>query len=97
MLKRLVLVALVVLFGPYTAFAQTGTVNGRVVDQDGAVLPGVTINVRNVDTGATRSTVTNEQGVFSLPALERGVHELVTELGGFAPSTKRVEIGRAHV
>ena len=92
MLKRLVLVALVVLFGPYTAFAQTGTVNGRVVDQDGAVLPGVTINVRNVDTGATRSTVTNEQGVFSLPALERGVHELVTELGGFAPSTKRVDL-----
>jgi hypothetical protein len=75
------------------AFAQaTGTINGRIVDQDGAVLPGVTINLRNSQTGATRSTVTNEQGVYSLPALERGVYELTTDLTGFAVATRRVEL-----
>ncbi len=74
-------------------FAQaTGTINGRVADQGDAVLPGVTINLRNVDTGATRSTVSNAQGVYSLPALERGTYEVVTELAGFAPARRRVEL-----
>jgi len=54
-------------------FAQaTGTLNGRVVDQGDAVLPGVTINIRNTETGATRTTITNGEGLYSVPALERG-------------------------
>src|SRR5712664_1272668 len=65
------------------AFAQaTSTINGRIVDEGDAVLPGVTVNIRNSQTGATRSTVTNEQGVYSLPALERGTYELSVELTG---------------
>ena len=47
---------------------------------------------QEVETGATRSTVTNEQGVYSMPALERGTYELSTELAGFAPATRRVEL-----
>jgi hypothetical protein len=75
------------------AFAQaTGTLNGRIVDQAGLSLPGVTLNTRNVDTGATRSTVTNAEGLFSLPALERGTYEVTAELTGFAPGTRRVEL-----
>jgi type 1 fimbria pilin len=67
-------------------FAQaTGTINGRVVDQDDAVLPGTVVNLRNVETSATRSTVTNEQGVYSVPALDRGTYEISVELTGFAP------------
>lgn len=74
-------------------FAQaTGTLTGRIVDQDNAVLPGVTVNLRNTESGATRSTVTNEQGLYSVPALERGVYELTTELSGFAASSRRVEL-----
>src|SRR5512147_2536632 len=92
MLKRLVLFAVMLLAGSGVALAQTGTVNGRVVDQDNAVLPGVTINVKNTETGATRSTVTNEQGVYSLPALERGQYEISTDLAGFASSTRRLEL-----
>ena len=61
-----------------SAFAQaTGTINGRVVDQADAVLPGVTISLKNSDTGATRTTVTNGQGVYSVPALDRGIYEMV--------------------
>ena len=72
--------------------AQTGTINGRVVDQGDAVLPGVTINLKNVNTGATRTTVTNEQGLYSMPALERGTYELTTDLSGFAPANRQVEL-----
>jgi len=77
--------------GPLFAQA-TGTVTGRVVDQDNAVLPGVTVNLRNVESGATRSAISNEQGLYSVPALERGVYELTTELAGFAPSSRRIEL-----
>ncbi|PYR37778.1 MAG: hypothetical protein DMF90_05715, partial [Acidobacteria bacterium] len=77
--------------GPLFAQA-TGTVTGRVVDQDNAVLPGVTVNLRNVESGATRSAISNEQGLYSVPALERGLYELTTELAGFAPSSRRIEL-----
>ncbi len=83
--KRLLLTGLLALTISHTAWAQaTGTITGRAVDQADAVLPGVTINLKNVDTGATRSTVTNDQGVFSVPALERGTYELSAELTGFS-------------
>jgi Carboxypeptidase regulatory-like domain/TonB dependent receptor len=75
------------------AFGQaTGTLNGRVVDQADAVLPGVTINIRNAETGAARSTVTNGEGLYSVPALERGTYEISTDLTGFAPATRRLEL-----
>ena len=57
------------------------------------MLPGVTINLKNSQTGATRTTVTNEQGVYSLPALERGIYELSSELTGFAAASRT---RRAH-
>jgi hypothetical protein len=93
MIQRLAAaLGVVLLLAASSAHAQTGTINGRVVDQGDAVLPGVTINLRNVNTGATRSTVTNEQGLFSVPALERGTYELTTDLSGFAPSSRTVEL-----
>jgi carboxypeptidase family protein/TonB-dependent receptor-like protein len=93
-LRNSALVLAVLLFGIVpSAFGQaTGSINGRVVDQGDAVLPGATINLKNTDTGATRSTVTNEQGVYSMPALERGTYELIVELAGFASATRRVEL-----
>jgi hypothetical protein len=95
MMRRLSFaLGLCVFLGPASPlFAQaTGTINGRVVDQDDAVLPGVVVNLKNVETGATRSTVTNDQGVYSLPALDRGTYEISAELSGFAPATRRVEL-----
>ncbi|MGE3509977.1 MAG: TonB-dependent receptor [Vicinamibacterales bacterium] len=93
MVRRLaVILGVLWVLGSSSAYAQTGTINGRVVDQGDAVLPGVTVNLRNVNTGATRSTVTNEQGLFNVPALERGTYEITSELSGFAPQTRTVEL-----
>jgi carboxypeptidase family protein/TonB-dependent receptor-like protein len=92
-LQRASLGALLLLLSAPPLFAQaTGTINGRVVDQGDAVLPGVTINVKNTATGATRTTVTNAEGLYSLPALERGSYEITAELAGFAPATRRLEL-----
>jgi hypothetical protein len=70
-------------------FAQaTGTMTGRVVDQAGAVMPGTTITATNVATGLVRDTVTNTEGLFSLPALPPGRYEIRAELPGFTPHVK---------
>jgi hypothetical protein len=91
--QRLVLTGLLFLAASSSLWAQaTGTITGRVVDQADAILPGVTVNLKNVETGATRSTITNEQGVYSVPALDRGTYEIATELSGFSPVNRRVEL-----
>ena len=68
------------------AFGQqaTSTFNGRVLDQGDAVLPGVTVTATNVSTGVARTTVTNEEGLYSIPGLEPGTYEIKTDLAGFA-------------
>jgi hypothetical protein len=71
------------------AFAQaTSTINGRVLDQGDAVLPGVAVTVTNQNTGVARTTVTNAEGVYFLPGLEPGTYTVSTELQGFASSNR---------
>ena len=75
----LVLVAL-----PCAAWAQaTAQISGTVRDQDGGVLPGVSVTVVSVETGLTRTTVTNETGTYALPNLPLGTHRLEASLQGF--------------
>jgi hypothetical protein len=70
-------------------FAQaTATINGRIVDQGEAVLPGATVTVTNVTTGAVRTTFTNDTGLYSVPALENGTYTIRAELSGFAPAER---------
>ena len=71
------------------AFGQaTSTFNGRVLDQDDAVLPGVTVTVTNNATGVVRTAVSNDQGSYYMPGLEPGVYEIKTDLPGFAVSAR---------
>src|SRR5499427_3144019 len=59
---------------------------GAVTDATGGVLPGVTVTLKNVDTGFVRSTVTDDQGRYSFTALNpTGKWTLSVELTGFAP------------
>jgi hypothetical protein len=94
MLKNVGLAIVLSLAVTSALFAQaTASISGRVVDQDGAVLPGATVSVRNTATGATRDTVTNPEGLYSVPALNPGTYTVKAELAGFAPQTQeRVEV-----
>lgn len=74
---------------PATAQETTGTIIGVVTDQTGAVLPGVTVIVRNVETGSTREVVTGETGRYTAAALRPGPYEVVFDLSGFNPQTIR--------
>ena len=71
------------------AFAQaTATINGRVIDQAEAVLPGVTVTATNVNTGIARVTVTNAEGLYSFPGLEPGVYNISAAVSAFATTTR---------
>ncbi len=73
-----------------TAFAQGGRseINGTLVDQGKAVLPGVTITVTDQGTNAERQTVTGPEGKFVIPQLLPGTYTLKAELQGFATLTR---------
>jgi hypothetical protein len=88
-MKVLAAAALVFLVGADSALAQaTATISGRVVDQAGAVLPGATVVVTNAGTGASRETVSNAEGLYTVPALDPGMYNVRAQLTGFAPQLR---------
>jgi hypothetical protein len=62
----------------------TGTITGTVRDEQGAVLPGVSVTL----TGRTGSqtTVTDSEGAYRFPGLEPGMYIVLAELAGFQPT-----------
>jgi outer membrane receptor protein involved in Fe transport len=81
------------IFAPAGARAQsaTGSIEGTIVDQTGALMPGVTVTATQSATGTTRTVVTDENGVFRIPLLAVGVYDVSAELAGFT-SRKLPEI-----
>ena len=78
-----VLGALAFAAAPAWAQQTTGTIAGRIVDAQGAVVPGATVTGKNVETGFTRSEVTDGSGSYRLAALPVGTYDLTAELQGF--------------
>jgi Carboxypeptidase regulatory-like domain len=66
----------------------TGTILGILVDQTGAVLPGVKVVIANVDTGQRREVITNKVGEYSA-SLPIGNYEISFFLRNFKPFTAR--------
>jgi hypothetical protein len=62
----------------------TGSINGTVTDNTGAVLPGVTISATSPALMGTQTAVTNTEGQYRFPTLPPGVYKLSYELSGFA-------------
>jgi hypothetical protein len=81
----LVAAAVLALFAS-NAFAQggsTSSISGVVVDSGGGVVPGADVVVKNDGTGESFTTVTTEQGVFSVPSLNTGTYTVTISLQGF--------------
>ena len=62
----------------------TGTITGIVQDDQGLRMPGVTVEIRNEERNDVRTTVSNEGGLFTMPALPLGKYTLKLALEGFA-------------
>jgi outer membrane receptor protein involved in Fe transport len=67
------------------AQSATGSIEGTIVDQSGALMPGVTVTVEQLETGTTRTAVTDENGIFRVPLLPVGIYDVTAELSGFMP------------
>jgi hypothetical protein len=77
----------------------TGRIEGVVRDAQGAVLPGVTMTLRNQDTGVTRTLVTEADGRYAFPAISPGRYSIQAQLPGFATEETRdivISIGFEH-
>ena len=83
------LLALILLSLAISVSAQlpTGTILGVAKDSSGASVPGATITVMNVDTSATRTIVTGDDGAYRVPELPTGHYEVRAEHAGFKKST----------
>ena len=76
-MRRYLFVSLIVAFCailavPALAQQTTGNITGRVIDQQGGALPGVTVTATQAATGFSRTIVTDGEGVYRLTALPVG-------------------------
>src|SRR5256712_5090178 len=83
-MKTLSVVATLAALSACCLYAQTfGEVTGRVTDPSGAVIPGVSVALTNVNTNAVRNVVTTGAGAYTIPSVAPGFYRLRTELPGF--------------
>src|SRR5437868_1479118 len=61
----------------------TATVTGTVADSSGGVLAAVAVTAKDLDTGVTRSTTTNQSGVYLFLGLQAGAYEISASRPGF--------------
>jgi hypothetical protein len=96
---RVCLFVFVALLSSGSAWAQTnGTIRGTVVDQSGAVVPGVVISVVLTGTDATRVVTSDKDGAFDIPELAVGNYDLTAEAKGFKKFvSKDIPVTIGHV
>lgn len=84
-LQRWVL-PLLLIVGSGACFAQStnsGDIRGSVTDSSGALIPGVTVTVVNVDTGVSKEYTTNEAGLYDTNSIIAGSYTVTFTKGGF--------------
>ncbi len=88
---KLTITLTVCLFLVNSIFAvETGKIEGKVTDEEGLPLPGVTVTAESPALQGTRNVITGEDGNFRLALLPIGTYKLTYKLPGFAT---RVEKG----
>lgn len=68
---------------PVAAQTSAATLIGTVRDSSGAVLPGATITVTHTARNTSQSTLSNDTGIYVVPALNPGAYSVSAELVGF--------------
>jgi hypothetical protein len=86
-MRRISVIALAVFvfLAASVAFGQTvnSRVTGTVKDTSGAVVPGVTVVLTDLNTKKDRTVTTNDEGVFTFPDIQPGPYSIVAERTGF--------------
>src|SRR5438132_8102718 len=82
--------AVVLLLATIPALTQlpTGTILGVVKDTSGAVIPGASLTIINIDTSLTRFGSSSEDGSYRFPALPVGRYRIEVMKEGFSALTR---------
>ena len=82
------------LTGLAAAQETTGAITGRVTDAQGLVVPGTTVTITNIQSGAVRTFVTDTDGRYIASNLAPGRYQVTFELAGFK-KVEREDVGIA--
>src|SRR5439155_11782994 len=88
-------IALTVALAARSTAAQTvttGTLSGVVADQQGGVLPGVTISATHTDTGTKYDAITQADGRFLIPNVRVGTYHVAAALSGFKTQSQEAVV-----
>ncbi len=88
---QIILIIVWTLFGLPTVFGQDldgASINGRVIDQNGAMIVGALVTATLNRTGVMRKATPGNDGRFSIRQLEPGTYALRISADGFAPNEK---------
>jgi len=82
---EILLLLVLVMLHPVSLRAQssTGSVNGTAKDSTGAVVPGATVSLLNIETKVARHTLTNSDGNFEIQNVQPGTYTLEVTMAGF--------------
>jgi hypothetical protein len=83
-MNRLVVLFLLLACLGVGLYAQSSSVTGNVTDPTGAVIPGATITLHNVETGAERTTTADPQGRYNVQQVPPGLYKVTAKASGFA-------------
>src|SRR6188474_2876009 len=84
--------------GTAPAWAQsTATLQGTVTDAQSAVIPGVTITIRNTATGTERTAITDAAGQYVAASLAPGRYTVLAHIDGFKDQTTEVVLEVAQI
>ena len=61
-----------------------GDINGTVTDNTGAAIPGASVTVLNVETGVSKTYVTNDSGVYDTSSIVAGTYKITFAKAGFS-------------
>ena len=75
-----------------TAFAQNGVIDGQVVDEQGAALVGVTVEITRGPQSEPVVVITDQAGAYRFPALAPGSYSLVARLSGFSTAYREITL-----
>ncbi|MGB0123308.1 MAG: carboxypeptidase-like regulatory domain-containing protein, partial [Silvibacterium sp.] len=77
-----------------------GSISGTVRDTTGAVIPGATVQIRNVETGASRTLTSDGEGRYAAPSVPVGSYSVSAAREGFGTQTQtgiRLVVGQSAV
>lgn len=86
------LLIMLLILSPRVCAQSAVSIEGRVVDQDGAAIPGINITVHGEATGLARTALTDEEGRYFIAALPVGDYQLGASGRGFQTSLRRLSL-----